>query len=129
MLNAVRRLLGVKALPRVLFWRGEGTCITPVAVGIFRPSIVLSRTVLDGLDADELRDVLVHECAHAFRRGPLVGLFQRIAEIAFWPYPLVRLMNRHRDHLAQELLREAESHQDHKQDEKGQSEPKPSKAG
>ena len=46
------------------------------------------------MSRDELRDVLVHECAHVVRRDTLVGLIQRAADVLFWPYPLVRWMNR-----------------------------------
>jgi beta-lactamase regulating signal transducer with metallopeptidase domain len=93
-LDRIRRSLGVKRLPRVLAWRGAEMRITPVTAGVLRPVIVLSTDLLHTLREDELRDVLVHECAHVLRRDPLVGLVQRIAGIGFWPYPPVRLMNR-----------------------------------
>ena len=90
----IRRLLGIKKLPRILLWNDSKIRITPLTAGVFRPVIILSKNLLNSLDDDELCNVLVHECAHVLRHDPLVGLMQRIVEIVFWPYPPVWLMNR-----------------------------------
>ena len=66
----------------------------PVTAGVFRPAVVLPRGLADRLDPAGLRDVLVHEVAHAVRRDGLVGLLQRVAALAFWPHPLVHRLNR-----------------------------------
>jgi len=50
--------------------------------------------LLQTLTPQQLHDVLVHECAHVIRRDPLVGLLQRLAELLFWPHPLIHFMNR-----------------------------------
>jgi beta-lactamase regulating signal transducer with metallopeptidase domain/photosystem II stability/assembly factor-like uncharacterized protein len=90
----IRRLMGIENLPCIMLWRDEKISITPLSVGIFRPAIILSKNLLKNLDHEELCDVLVHECAHVLRRDPFIGLLQRIAQVMFWPYPLVWLMNR-----------------------------------
>lgn len=92
-LEAIRKLLGARTPARVAVWRGAGARITPVAVGVLRPTIVVSTDLLDSLSEGELRDVLIHEWAHVLRRDAAVGLMQRAAEIGFWFHPLVRLMN------------------------------------
>jgi protocatechuate 3,4-dioxygenase beta subunit len=56
---------------------------------------MLSKNLLQTLSSEELREVLVHECAHVLRRDAAIGLLQRIALVLFWPYPLVLLLNRH----------------------------------
>src|SRR5262249_46133437 len=37
--------------------------------------------------------VLVHECAHAIRRDPLIALYQRLLSAFLWFHPLVHLAN------------------------------------
>jgi polysaccharide biosynthesis/export protein len=56
--------------------------------------VVLPEKLLKTLEPSGLRDVLVHEYAHALRRDPLIGLVQRLAAIVYWPYPLVHFLNR-----------------------------------
>ena len=63
-------------------------------IGIFRPLVILPQKLLGTLDSRGLRDVLVHEFAHALRRDPLVGFLQRLAAIVYWPYPPVHFLNR-----------------------------------
>ncbi len=66
----------------------------PVAVGSFRPAVLLSAGLAESLRPEQLRDVLIHEGAHLRRRDPLVGLLQRVAAALFWPHPLVHWLNR-----------------------------------
>jgi len=66
----------------------------PVTAGVLHPMVLAPEALLQTLTAQQLLDVLVHECAHVIRRDPLVGLLQRLAELLFWPHPLVHFMNR-----------------------------------
>ena len=66
----------------------------PITIGLFRPLVVLPEKLLETLEPGGLRDVLVHEFAHALRRDPLVGFVQRLAAIVYWPYPPVHFLNR-----------------------------------
>jgi beta-lactamase regulating signal transducer with metallopeptidase domain len=91
----IERHLGMKRMPPVLLWRDRKLQITPLTIGIFRPVVMLSKSLLQSLSSEELREVLVHECAHVLRRDAAIGLLQRIALVLFWPYPLVLLLNRH----------------------------------
>jgi hypothetical protein len=56
-----------------------------------------------GLDEEQLLQVLVHECAHALRRDPLTGLYQRVLGAVIWFHPLVHLANRRLDRVREEL--------------------------
>jgi beta-lactamase regulating signal transducer with metallopeptidase domain len=93
-LAEIERHLGLKKMPPVLVWRDAKLRITPLTIGIFRPVVMLSKNLLKTLTPEELREVLIHECAHVLRRDSAVGLLQRFAAVLFWPYPLVALMNR-----------------------------------
>lgn len=90
-LDAIRCELGMKCLPWI------GVCpelAGPAAVGILHPVVLLPPSLLDVLDQCQLRDVLMHECAHVARRDPWVGLLQRVVELVFWFHPLVHWVNR-----------------------------------
>ena len=91
-LDDVHEAFGARPLPPIVEvdWGLDG----PVTAGVFRPVVVLPRGLADRLGAEGLRDVLVHEVAHAARRDGLVGLLQRVAALAFWPHPLVHRLNR-----------------------------------
>ncbi|QEH35123.1 Regulatory protein BlaR1 [Aquisphaera giovannonii] len=76
---------------------------TPVAVGILRPAVILPEGLAGAVSADELRDVLVHEMAHARRRDPLVVLLQGIARALYWPIVPVHLLGRELERAREEL--------------------------
>ncbi|MFH1022602.1 MAG: M56 family metallopeptidase [Planctomycetota bacterium] len=82
----VKNALGVRALPPIGM---SGQITGPICFGITRPMILLPTPVAGLLGPVELRDILVHECAHVLQRDHLVGLLQRIAEVVFWWHPFV----------------------------------------
>jgi beta-lactamase regulating signal transducer with metallopeptidase domain len=90
-LDSACRGLGVQKLSPI---RTSPLAPGPAAVGVFFPCVLLPEGMLDALDDGQLRDVLIHECAHLLRRDPLVGLLQRLAEAIFWPHPLLPYLNR-----------------------------------
>ena len=91
-LKEVGRALGVEKLPRLAILPSD--LGGPITVGVFRPLVILPQKLLELLDGPALRDVLLHEFAHALRRDPLVGWLQRLAAMVYWPYPPVHLLNR-----------------------------------
>ncbi len=66
----------------------------PVATGVLRPAVILPEGLVGSIPHAALRDILIHECAHIARRDPLIGLLQRLAELVYWPHPLVHVLNR-----------------------------------
>jgi beta-lactamase regulating signal transducer with metallopeptidase domain len=75
----------------------------PMAVGYFRPVIVLPSALLDSLCETQLCQVLVHENAHVRRRDALVALFQEILKCVFWFHPLIHLTSRKLDEVREEI--------------------------
>jgi beta-lactamase regulating signal transducer with metallopeptidase domain len=65
----------------------------PAVTGCFRPIVLLPPALLAKLNDNELLAVLVHECAHAIRRDPLVAHYQRLLAAILWFHPLVQLAN------------------------------------
>ena len=91
---AVPAKIGTVPLPPLaILERGAGLA-GPITIGLWRPLVIVPEELLDTLDCRGLRDVLVHEFAHALRRDPLVGFVQRVAAAVYWPYPPVHLLNR-----------------------------------
>ena len=93
-LAEVRRVLNISSLPRLAILPKGTRCAGPITIGLFRPVVILPEDLISTLDSRGLRDVLVHESAHALRHDPLVGFLQRLLTTVFWPYPPVHLVNR-----------------------------------
>jgi len=66
----------------------------PLAVGIGGPAVVLPSRLIGKISDAQMRDVLVHEVAHLWRRDPLIVLLQRLAGALYWPIVPVHGLNR-----------------------------------
>ena len=66
----------------------------PVLVGVARPLILLPAAAIQGLSAEQLEMVLLHELAHARRLDNLVQLAQRLIESALFFQPAVWIVSR-----------------------------------
>jgi beta-lactamase regulating signal transducer with metallopeptidase domain/5-hydroxyisourate hydrolase-like protein (transthyretin family) len=89
-----------RCLPRICFSpyvRG------PLVAGLLRPRVVLPEALLEEGTPEQIREILVHECAHILRRDPLVRFLQRLAVVLFWVQPLMFLLNRRLDHAREEV--------------------------
>lgn len=87
----VRKQIRIKTHPPVFL---SAHVRTPVAIGVFRPAILLPDSLVDQLSEPELRNILIHEFAHIKRRDHAVLVLQKIAGVLFWPQPLLHLLNR-----------------------------------
>jgi beta-lactamase regulating signal transducer with metallopeptidase domain len=92
--------LSGRAPPQVL---ASDRIAVPMTVGCFRPVVIVPQSLPGALERGRLVHVLLHECAHAFRRDPLIGLYQRLLSAALWFHPLVYLANHLLDRAREEL--------------------------
>lgn len=76
--------------------------LAPGVFGVFRPVLVLPRTVLNELDHSQLQAVLAHEMCHVRRCDNLTATLHKVVEVLFWFHPLVWWVGAH-------LLREREA--------------------
>lgn len=83
---------GKRTRPRLLF---SNQVSGPVAAGIRSPGIILPETLPDQINAEQLRNILIHELAHIVRGDQIVVLLQNLIRALFWLHPLVGLLNRH----------------------------------
>src|SRR5580704_2602886 len=63
--------------------------MSPAVVGIWRPTVVLPKDILQTLSADELRTVMLHELAHIRRRDMLVHWLAALAGAVHWFNPVM----------------------------------------
>jgi len=88
----VCRSLGIGRYPKVMT---SPDVAGPIATsGLRGPMVILPDTLLHDLDSRQLRDVLMHDCAHLLQRDIHLGVLQRIAQIIYWPHPMVHWLNR-----------------------------------
>jgi TonB family protein len=66
----------------------------PAVVGVFRPRIVLPLRLLDALDVDELKAVLLHEEMHRRNADPAIAVAQRLASSLLFFFPLLAPVQR-----------------------------------
>lgn len=72
---------------------------SPCLDGLWRPAILLPEE--DG--EINLRETLVHELAHLARRDPLWNLLRRVATAALWGQPLLWVLSRRMEAVAEEV--------------------------
>lgn len=66
---------------------------SPALCGLWRPVVLIPRALLERLQPDQLRAVLLHELAHA-RRGDLwINTLQTLLQIVWWWHPFVWVAN------------------------------------
>ncbi len=90
-LSSVTASLGMTRAPALAC---SGSVCGPVTIGMLRPMVLLPETLIHAADQQQLRQLLLHECAHVLRRDCFTGLIQRFAEILYWPHPLIHVLNR-----------------------------------
>lgn len=103
LLRDSRQRVGIR---RSVDLRNSESCATPLVVGVWRPVILLPSTVLERLDANQLRSVLIHELQHVRRWDGAVNLVQGILGAVYFFHPLVWLANRQIRQLREEVCDE-----------------------
>lgn len=80
----IRRKIRVKIL---------ADSVGPAIVGLFTPTILLPKVIVDKLSDAELRALIAHELIHV-RRGDLVwSLLQMIVNCLWWFHPVAGWLN------------------------------------
>lgn len=63
--------------------------LTPLAIGIFRPAILMPARLLTGLNNQQIEAILLHELAHIKRNDYLVNVLQTLIDILFFYHPAI----------------------------------------
>jgi len=87
--EAAGRALGMRRRARVAVCEASHG---PVLAGVFRPVILLPRSVVEGMSPRQVRLIIAHEMGHVCRWDNLVLLVQRLAEALLFFHPVVWLV-------------------------------------
>ena len=61
--------------------------LTPMAMGVFKPAVIIPAKLFTGLTEEQMKAILIHELAHIKRNDFLVNILQSIVEILFFYHP------------------------------------------
>lgn len=89
--NALRLRLGVRRNVRVLV---SNENFGPACVGVFRPTLILPRSMVDIWPKRLLDPVVAHELVHIRRGDVLWGYLQYACQLCLWFHPLVWWLGR-----------------------------------
>lgn len=81
--------------------------ISPAVCGLFKPAILLPRTLVAQLSDQQMRSVLVHELIHVRRCDIWVNWVQALLQIVFWWHPLLWMANARIRQLREEAVDDA----------------------
>ena len=62
---------------------------SPVVLGIFKPILVLPAYLIETLNRNELKSILLHELSHIYHKDQLIGVLQRMVTALHWWNPAV----------------------------------------
>ena len=85
---------------------------SPVAVGLFRPRVILPEELAENLSPAQMRHVLLHECAHIAFRHTIGGVIERVVGLLFWLHPLIRPLCRELARAREEICDNVASQED-----------------
>ncbi len=80
-------------LSRVVRVRITVDPISPAVCGLFRPVVLLPQSLVEKLNPEQLRAVLLHELIHLRRLDVWVNFAQSLLQIGYWWHPLLWLAN------------------------------------
>jgi beta-lactamase regulating signal transducer with metallopeptidase domain/peroxiredoxin len=86
LLNGCRRRM---AITHDVELRLSSLSMSPSVCGLWRPTILVPRSMLTQLDSTQLKSVLLHELAHVKRGDLWVNLVQALLQIAYFYHPLL----------------------------------------
>jgi D-alanyl-D-alanine endopeptidase (penicillin-binding protein 7) len=89
-----QELHSVMRLSRRVRLRIADGLLSPVAMGVVWPVVILPTWLLTGAPPDLLRAILAHELAHIRRHDYLVNLFQLLVETALFFNPAIWWISR-----------------------------------
>lgn len=82
--------------------------VTPMACGLFRPMVIIPRSLVERFTPDEQRAIFAHELAHQRRFDPLMLWIQWSFVAIWWFHPLAWALNRAilrlREHCCDDLV-------------------------
>ncbi len=76
----------------------------PMAVGIFKPFILIPKHLMTKLPDNQIQGIFLHELSHIYHQDHIIGLLQRLVKIINWwnpfSYALCRIHTRAREEIS-----------------------------
>ena len=88
MMSQCRKKVGVRQKIEI---RLSNTVMSPAVCGLFKPIVLIPKSLLDTLSPDNLKAVLIHELAHIKRGDLWINCVQTILQITYFYNPFVWL--------------------------------------
>src|SRR6185295_4749276 len=85
----VDRVAGRVKLRRVVRVLQSSLVHVPMAIGYFKPVVLVPLGLVTGLPASQLEAILAHELAHIRRHDYLVNVLQTLIETLFFYHPAI----------------------------------------
>ncbi len=85
-----RRSIGLRGCVRLGIM---DQAVSPAVCGLFRPIVLVPRALVEGLSAEQMRAIFLHELIHLKRGDVWVNCAQALLQIAYWWHPLLWLAN------------------------------------
>ena len=82
--DSLCKKIGVKQTVKLILSNVVGT---PIAIGIFKPLIIVPASVFLQIDPRQLESIIMHELIHIRRFDPVVNVLQNAAEVLFFYHP------------------------------------------
>jgi beta-lactamase regulating signal transducer with metallopeptidase domain/protocatechuate 3,4-dioxygenase beta subunit len=99
-LTEVSRVLAMPRLPTI--WLSPDVR-TPLVAGLWPAVVILPEGLPESSSSRQVREILVHECAHLLHHDPWTQLLERIAIVLFWIHPFCYLLSRRLDQAREEV--------------------------
>lgn len=90
LLDEVRQSAGLRSALRLKLTEDS---MSPAVCGLFRPMILLPKSLAGNLSREQLRAVLLHEAIHLRRGDVWMNCVQALLQIIYWWHPLLWLAN------------------------------------
>lgn len=103
-LEEAQKLAGLRRRPRLKL---IDEAQSPAVYGLFRPVILLPRTLANQISERQLRAVLLHEAVHLRRGDVWMNFAQTLLQIAYWWHPLLWVANARIRRLREEAVDDA----------------------
>ena len=104
LLIEARRQAGLRRKVRL---RITSQAMSPAVAGLFRPAVLLPRSLVEKLSGEQLRVILLHELIHLRRRDVWVNCAQTLLQIIYWWHPLLWFANARIRRLREEAVDDA----------------------
>ncbi len=96
--TGLRRSVQVKLIDRP---------ISPAVCGLFRPTVLLPRSLVEKLTTQQMRAILLHEMIHLRRGDVWMNCIQALLQVLYWWHPLLWLANARIRSLREEAVDDA----------------------